>query len=98
MSETTERIDTIIEIKSWQNEDTMTEKSMYDALFPLSKVDVVRVFPKEIKVKNCNTIFGTISPETFAKVADEFCYVKALDEHDTMIILQVEYNKMTGEG
>lgn len=46
-----------IKIKSWQNEDEMTEKSMYDALYPLSKVNFVRLFPKEIEVKKsiCDT-------------------------------------------
>jgi hypothetical protein len=39
-----------IEITEWQYEDEMTEESMYDALFPLSKVDFVRMFPKKIKI------------------------------------------------
>ena len=37
-----------VKITEWQHEDEMTEDSMYDALFPLSKVDIVRLFPKKI--------------------------------------------------
>ena len=45
----------IIEVKSWQFEDEMTEDSMYSALFPLSIVSDggigVRIFPKEIAIR-----------------------------------------------
>jgi len=45
-----------VQIKSWQFEDEMTENSMYDALYPLSKVSNggvgVRIFPKKIVVEN----------------------------------------------
>jgi len=37
-----------IRIDAWINEDELTEKIMYDALYPLSKVDFVRMFPKAI--------------------------------------------------
>jgi hypothetical protein len=40
-----------IEIKSWINEDELNEENMYEILFPLSRVDFVRMFPKEIVVK-----------------------------------------------
>lgn len=41
-----------IEIVKWQNEDEITSLSMYDALYPLSKVNIVRLFPKEIIVNS----------------------------------------------
>lgn len=41
-----------VKITEWQNEDTMTEDSMYDVLFSLSKVDGVRMFPKKMEVVN----------------------------------------------
>lgn len=41
-----------IKIIKWQYEDELTEKEMYNALFPLSKVDIVRMFPVEIKIIN----------------------------------------------
>ena len=41
-----------VEVVEWQYEDTMTQESMYDALFPLSKVDIVRLFPKKIELIN----------------------------------------------
>jgi len=40
-----------IEITEWMYEDEMTEDQMYDALYTLSKVDIVRMFPKVIVVK-----------------------------------------------
>lgn len=33
------------------HEDTMTATELYDVVFPLSKVDGVRLFPKEIEAK-----------------------------------------------
>lgn len=38
-----------IEIEEWMYEDTMTEEDMYNALFSLSKVSFVRMFPKKIR-------------------------------------------------
>ena len=40
-----------IRVVEWMNEDTMTEDDMYNALFPLSKVDIVRLFPKKIELE-----------------------------------------------
>lgn len=39
-----------IKITEWEYEDTITEDMMYSALFPLSKVDGVRIFPKKIEI------------------------------------------------
>jgi len=39
-----------IRITKWQHEDEMTEKTMYDALYPLSEVRITRMFPNEIEV------------------------------------------------
>jgi hypothetical protein len=51
LKEFVRREDIGIEVKEWINEDELTEEIMYDALFPLSKVDIVRMFPKTIVVK-----------------------------------------------
>ena len=40
-----------VKVISWVNEDELDCSEMYNALFPLSKVDSVRLFPKEIEVK-----------------------------------------------
>jgi len=45
-----------IEIKEWINEDELTEAIMYDVLFPLSKVNFVRVFPRKIIVKEIKEV------------------------------------------
>jgi len=39
-----------IKVTEWQHEDQMTEDTMYNALYALSKVDIVRLFPKTIEV------------------------------------------------
>ena len=39
-----------IRIVEWVNEDEMTNEQMYDALFPLSRVNIIRIFPKKIEV------------------------------------------------
>ena len=41
-----------IKITEWQFEDEMTEDDMYNALYPLSRVDIVRLFPKKISQIN----------------------------------------------
>ena len=43
-------------IREWINEDEMTEDDMYKALFNLSRVDFVRVFPKVIEVVDNSAI------------------------------------------
>jgi hypothetical protein len=40
----------VVVVEEWMYEDEMTDEQMYDALFPLSKVDMVRMFPKKIRV------------------------------------------------
>jgi hypothetical protein len=37
-----------IDIESWIPEDELTEDIMYDILYPLSKVDFIRLFPRKI--------------------------------------------------
>ena len=39
-----------IKIVDWMYEDEMVEDRMYNALYPLSKVNFVRIFPKTIEV------------------------------------------------
>ncbi len=38
-----------IKIVDWMYEDKMTEERMYNTLFPLSKVNFVRIFPNKIE-------------------------------------------------
>jgi len=40
-----------IKITEWMNEDELNDEEMYATLFPLSKVDGVRLFPKVIEVE-----------------------------------------------
>ena len=48
LKEFVRRDDCIGVVEEWINEDELTEETMYDTLFPLSKVDFVRMFPKKI--------------------------------------------------
>lgn len=41
-----------IKVKSWINEDELTSENMYNALFPLSVVNITRMFPREIERAN----------------------------------------------
>lgn len=72
----------LIEIVKWQNEDEMTEESMYDALYPLSKVNIVRLFPKEIIVKKLSSkIARPVDCENCKKLN------KLIDDYDKTVTL-----------